>query len=115
MTELNAAFIDCEAGRYHVPPWVVAWVLDPTDRWKPKPRHGTQVGRAAFLDLVTRHNWGGIVAADHVEINYEPCRCGRLSPGIASDIKRVQNPEDDYHFVPAERGAVDAMVETLRG
>lgn len=114
MTELNAAFIDCEAGRYHVPPWVVAWVLDPADRWKPKPRHGTQVGRAAFLDLVTRNNWGGIVAADHVEISYEPCRCGRLSPSIASDIKRVQNPEDDYHFVPADRDAVDAMVEILR-
>jgi hypothetical protein len=115
MTELNAGFIGCEAGRYHVPPWVVPWALDPTDSWKPKPRQGTQEGRAAFLDLATRNNWGGIVAADHIQISYDPCPCGRSSPSIAGDIKRVQDPDHDYYFVPAAREAVDAMLEVMRG
>lgn len=114
MTELNAGFIGCESGRYHVPPWVVPWVLDPTDGWKPKARRGVQHGRAAFLDLATCNNWGGIVAADHIEIDYGACRCGRSSPHIASDIKRVQDRDEDFFFTPAPRSAIDAMLDALQ-
>lgn len=110
MTELNAGFIGCEAGRYHVPPWIVAWVLDPTSGWSPKPRTGQQEGRGAFMDLATMNNWGGLVTSDHINLSYEPCSCGRTSPSIAANVIRVEDGELDFSFLPAGE-AVQALLQ----
>lgn len=113
MTEMLTGFMLCPAGRFHVPPWVVVWALDPANGWKPLLRRGEQEGRAAYLDLSSAHGWGGLAAADHIRVNYERCACGRTTPGIARDIKRVADGEGAYGFTPAPSFAIDAALEVL--
>jgi hypothetical protein len=115
MSEMNSGFVSCEGGRYHMPPWVVVWALDLANGWAPSPREGRQEGRGAFLDLASSTCWGGLVTADHIQVSYEPCECGRRSPSIARDIKRVQDDHRDVSFTPADVGAMRAAVETLLG
>ena len=113
-TETNSALLDCPAGRYHVPPWVIVWALDPTNNWQPHPRQGVQEGRAAFLDLALESSWGGVVTADHIEIDYRPCACGKTSPSINPHIRRVMDRDDDYSWTPAPTAAMEAVIAMLR-
>lgn len=112
-TETNTAYFNCSSGRYHIPPWVIAWVLDPARDWQPHPREGVQQGRAAFLDLALESGWGGVVTADHVEIDYRPCTCGRTSPSIGPHIRRVMDQDGDYSWTPATTDAMNAAIEVL--
>lgn len=113
MTELSSVFDLCKAGRYHVPPWIIAYILDPLTG-NPKAREGVQEGRGAFFDLVAQTYWGGVISADHLEISWNPCRCGRTSPHIKDDIKRVSDPEHREHYIgPAPASAVDAALAAL--
>lgn len=114
MTEMLTGFLLCSARRFHVPPWVVVWALDPADRWRPRPRRGAQEGRGAYLDLSSRHGWGGLASSDHIHVSYEPCRCGRATPSIARDIRRVSDADDDCSYTPAAPGAIAAALETLK-
>lgn len=114
-TEMNSCYVKCPHGRFHVPPWVVTWVLDPTDRWQPRPREGVQEGRGAFLDLGFASAWGGLVTADHIEIDYRPCACGRVSPSIGPVIRRVLDKDDDYSWIPASPEAMQAGLAQLSG
>ena len=114
-TEMNTGYIKCPHGRFHVAPWVVAWVLDPTDGWRPKPREGVQEGRGAFLDLGFASAWGGLVTADHIEIDYRPCDCGRKSPSIGPVIRRVADRDNDFSWVPGSPEAMEAAIGTLLG
>lgn len=112
-TEMNTGYLKCKAGRFHISPWVVAWVLDPADNWQPKPREGVQEGRGAFLDLAFESAWGGLVTADHIEIDYRPCACGKASPSIGPNIRRVADRDGDYSWTPASPPAMAAALETL--
>jgi hypothetical protein len=80
----------CERGRFHVPPWVVPFVLDP-DTGAPFPRSGVQSGRAAFLDLMAQSYWGGFVSGDAVTISWDNCPCGRKTPHFARSIVRLSD------------------------
>lgn len=112
-SEMNTGYLKCPAGRFHVPPWVVMWVLDPAGGWKPRPREGVQEGRGAFLDLAFASAWGGLVTADHLLVDYRPCACGRVTPSIGATIRRVQDRDDDYGWIPAAPGAIDAALDML--
>ena len=112
-TETNTGYFDCSAGRYHIPPWVIAWALDPANEWQPRPREGVQEGRAAFLDLALESGWGGVVTADHIEIDYRPCSCGKASPSIAPNIRRVMDRDGDYSWTPATTEAMNAAIGML--
>lgn len=114
-TEMNTGYLKCLAGRFHIPPWVVAWALDPTAGWQPRPREGKQEGRGAFLDLAFESAWGGLVTADHIEIDYQPCTCGRASPSIGPLIRRVMDRDGDFGWIPAAPGAIYAALEVLNG
>lgn len=112
-TEMNTGYMKCRHGRFHVPPWVAIYVLDPAGGWQPKPREGKQEGRGAFLDLAFASAWGGLVTADHIEIDYTPCGCGRKSPSILSNIRRVADSDEDFSWIPASGEAVNAALEEL--
>lgn len=112
-TEMNTGYLKCPIGRFHVSPWVVAWVLDPTNNWQPKPREGVQEGRGAFLDLAFESAWGGLVTADHIEIDYRPCSCGRVTPSIGANIRRVMDRDGDFSWAPANPVAINAALEVL--
>lgn len=87
MSEQNFVANACEAGHYHVPPWVAVLLLDP-DSGKPMPREDTQTGRASFFDLTQDGAWGGIVSGDRITVHYTPCECGRSTLHIAKEVKR---------------------------
>lgn len=88
MTETTALHPMCDAGRYHLEPWTLAYVLDPaTD--EPAPRTGTHTGRGAFVDLLARTHWGGFRSQDRVTVSYDPCSCGRTTPQVHDGIRRL--------------------------
>ncbi len=89
MTELSSGLYACENGRYHVPPWIIPYVLE-EETGEVKPREGIQRGRAAFMDLAAQSYWGGVISADAVTMGWSNCACGRTTPHIGEDIKRIE-------------------------
>lgn len=116
MTELNMVCYRCDNGRYHIPPWVIPYILDP-DSGAPYPRTGVQKGRAAFFDLVPQSYWGGFVSGDEVEIDWSTCACGRTTPHLHSHIERYSEKRggDDKINCSAAEDAHQAALDVLTG
>lgn len=113
MTELTASFSMCRAGHFHIPPWIVPYVLDPVNGAL-KPRVGRQQGRSAFFDLLPQSYWGGVITADAVEISWNACACGRTTAHMGPAIQRLPAMADgDYDIGPAPAAAVDLAREAL--
>jgi hypothetical protein len=111
MTELTTGFSGCRHGRFHVPPWIVPFVLD-TTTGAPLPRTGVQKGRAAFLAVQTY--WGGVVSADRVTLDWSNCQCGRTTPHIHPDVSRIPvEAEDDHAIGSASPDAIHAALMAL--
>jgi hypothetical protein len=88
MTEITAPMPACSRGHYHIPLYIVPFVLDPATG-DPLPREGSRTGRFAAFDLLAQNLWGGIVSGDQVTIEWDrPCGCGRLGPHLHPDIQR---------------------------
>lgn len=87
MSEITSLMGMCEAGHYHVPPWLIAFILDPLTG-EPSPRQGTHTGRFGVIDLALRQRWGGVLSGDEVTMTFGGCDCGRASPHIADTVRR---------------------------
>jgi len=110
MQELNSGMPKCQAGgRYHVPPWIVPFILDREGdtliALEPKGEHE---GRAAFFDLSLDGRWGGVITGDRITIDYGPCACGNRGPSISDNIARYADLEGDDKIGGA--GTIDAYV-----
>ena len=94
MSESIASSRACTQRRYHVPPHVVPFVLDPVTG-EPAPRKGTRTGRFGIFDLNARTYWGGFLTGDKVTLSWsdEPCACGRLGPYVHAPIRRFSEAE----------------------
>jgi hypothetical protein len=114
MTEVTMIASKCGEGHYHIPPWVVPYVLDPEMGGK-LPREGVQTGRAAFFDLVPQTYWGGIATGDEVTVDWNPCACGRTSVHIHPGIRRFseRTGADDKITCAAADDAHAAAIEFL--
>jgi hypothetical protein len=118
MSEITALNKMCEHGRYHIEPWIVPFVLDPTDG-RPLPREGIQTGRAAVFDLMAQTYWGGFITGDEVSASYEQCACGRTTTHLARTIERYsekQGSDDKITCVAAEdahRAALEFLTQQL--
>jgi hypothetical protein len=89
MTELSLMSLECENGRYHVPPWIIPFVLDP-ETSKLLPRVGAQRGRGAWFDLAPSDHWGGFITGDEVEVEFDAqCGCGATTFHLAPEIARL--------------------------
>jgi hypothetical protein len=86
MIELNTALLRCHAGRFHVPPLVAPYVLDPALR--PITRRPAR-GRFAFLDPLARTYPGFLASGDDVTLHDDPCPCGLTGPSL-TDITRTE-------------------------
>ena len=113
MQELNSGMPKCrEGGRYHVPPWIVPFILDKDgDALVPHDGTGEVEGRAAFFDLSLDGRWGGVITGDKIALDYGPCQCGNKGPSIRDDIARYADLEGDDKIGCA--GTVDAYVRGL--
>jgi hypothetical protein len=94
MTEQNYFYTTCEYDRFHAPPWVIVYLLDP-ESGQPLPRRGVQTGRAGFFDLSHDGFWGGIVTGDRISVDYSPCPCGRSTVHIGKTIQRFSDLTGD--------------------
>lgn len=112
MQELNSGMPKCQKGdRYHVPPWIVPFVLDEAgDTLLPHDK-GEIEGRAAFFDLSLDGRWGGIITGDKISLSFDPCGCGSKGASIRNDIVRYADLKGDDKIGCA--GTVDAYVRGL--
>ena len=111
MQELGSTMPRCQKGRrYHVPPWIVAMVLNKNgDALLSAAGSGGEVeGRAAFFDLSLDGRWGGVITGDKISLDFSRCACGNGSPSIRDDIARYADLEGDDKIGCA--GTVDAYV-----
>jgi hypothetical protein len=112
MQELNSGMPKCQRGdRYHVPPWVVPFVLDEGGDTLLPHESGEIEGRAAFFDLSLDGRWGGIITGDKISLDIAPCACGAPSPSIRNNIVRYADLQGDDKIGCA--GTVDAYVRGL--
>ena len=114
MQELNSGMPKCrEGGRYHVPPWIVPFILDKSgDALLPHDPAGGEVeGRAAFFDLSLDGRWGGVISGDKVSLDYSPCQCGNRGPSFRDNIARFADLEGDDKIGCA--GTIDAYVRGM--
>ncbi|OBH10424.1 hypothetical protein [Mycobacterium sp. E1747] len=111
MSELLSIYPRCTAGRYHLPPWVIAMVLDDEGENLIAPQAGRAEGRLAFFDLSLEGHWGALVSGDRGVVNLAGCPCGRPSPAVEEGVTRYADlPGGDDKVSCA--GTIDAY---LRG
>lgn len=112
MTEMASLIVGCEHGHYHLPPWVVLFVLD-AESGVPLPRSGAQTGRASFFDISNDGTWGGIVSGDQVTAQWdEPCPCGRRTAYLENKIQRfseVQGGDDKITCAATPAAQAEAL------
>ncbi|HSA53839.1 MAG TPA: hypothetical protein VLH10_27475 [Yinghuangia sp.] len=112
MQELNSGMPKCQKGdRYHVPPWIVPFILDEAGDTLLPHESGEIEGRAAFFDLSLDGRWGGIITGDKISLDFDPCACGAKGPSIRNNIVRYADIKGDDKIGCA--GTVDAYVRGL--
>ncbi len=112
MQELNSGMPKCrDGGRYHVPPWMVPFVLNQDGDALLRETKGEVEGRAAFFDLSLDGRWGGVITGDKISLDFGPCVCGNAGPSIRDNITRYADIQGDDKIGCA--GTVDAYVRGL--
>jgi hypothetical protein len=105
---------DCPQGNYHLPPWMIAFQLDPVTG-RQLPRGGTHVGRLGLFDLNAQTYWGGFLSGDEVRLNrgdQTPCPCGRTGAYLYPDIRRYSEQEGGDDKISCA-GVADAHEKAL--
>lgn len=88
MSEMVSIMPMGDPGWYHIPPYLIPFLLDPATGAL-LPRQGVVTGRLAFFDLLAQTNWGGVVSGDKVTIDWDtPSPSGRKGPRVRADITR---------------------------
>lgn len=112
MQELNSGMPKCQrGGRYHVPPWVVPFILDEEGNTLLPHSGGEIEGRAAFFDLALDGRWGGVITGDKISLDLGPCACGNAGATVRDNIVRYADIKGDDKIGCA--GTVDAYVRGL--
>jgi hypothetical protein len=112
MQELNSGMPRCQGGgRYHVPPWIVPFVLNEDGDALVPHDDGEVEGRAGFFDLALDGRWGGVITGDKISLDVGACACGNAGPTVRDDIVRFADLEGDDKIGCA--GTVDAYVRGL--
>ena len=87
-TEITGPMPACSEGYYHIPAYIVPFLLDPVTG-APLERAGTQTGRFAAFDALAQNLWGGLVTGDKVTIEWDRiCPCGRRGAHIPDNVER---------------------------
>ncbi len=112
MQELNSGMPKCQAGnRYHLPPWIIPFILNEEGDELLLMGDGEVEGRAAFFDLSLDGRWGGVISGDKIAVDFGPCACGNKGPSVRDDITRYADIKGDDKIGCA--GTVDAYVRGL--
>lgn len=118
MSELMANAPRCAENRFHFPPVIVPYVLDPATG-QTLPRSGSQTGRLALMDLLPDSYWGGLVSGDEVTMGGfdDTCACGRTGPYLEANIRRFSEAQggDDKINCAGAPEAHDRAIDFLVG
>jgi hypothetical protein len=116
MTEVTMITSKCSEGHYHVPPWVITYVLDPETGRLLEPE-GAQTGRAGFFDLVPQSHWGGFATGDEITADWSACACGLTTVHLHPAIQRLSEKRggDDKITCAAADDAHAAAIDFLVG
>ncbi len=118
MSELMCSAPRCSHDRFHFPPVIVPYVLDPATG-QPLPRSGRQTGRLALMDLLPETYWGGLVTGDEVTMGGfdDICGCGHAGPYLEANIRRFSDAEggDDKINCAGAPEAHDKAMDFLVG
>lgn len=103
MTEMTSNFPYCPHKHFHVPPFIVPFLLEP-ESGAVLPRQDKQTGRLAFLDLLAQTFWGGFISGDKVTIEWDStCPCGRKGAFFHDSVERYSaKVTDDDRITCAE-------------
>jgi hypothetical protein len=116
MSEVVIGTRMCPAGKYHLPVFVVPFVLDQATG-TPFPRKGTVTGRMGVFDVNARTYWGGFLTGDKVTFSWgdTPCSCGRIGPYVHDPIRRFTEAEggDDKITCAGAPDATDKAIEFI--
>ena len=115
MSELCSMANMCSHGHYHVPPYLIPYLLDENTGQR-LPRRGRQTGRAAFMDLMPDSYWGGFVTGDEITVDWDGnCPCGRKGEYIMPEIRRFtdKNGSDDKISCAGAPDAQEKAMEYL--
>jgi hypothetical protein len=112
MSELCAINNMCSHGNYHVPPYLILYLLD-EQTGEPLPRRGEQTGRAAFFDMIPDSYWGGFVTGDEISVDWDSgCGCGRKGEYILPAIRRFSDKTGEDDKISCA-GAPDAQEKAM--
>ncbi|MDE0005261.1 MAG: hypothetical protein OXQ29_21435 [Rhodospirillaceae bacterium] len=112
MSELCVSAPMCPRGNYHVPPYMILYLLD-EQTGEPLPRTGLATGRAAMFDPVPDTYWGGFVTGDEITVNWDGgCACGRNGEYILPDIRRFSDRTGQEDKISCA-GAQDAQERAM--
>jgi hypothetical protein len=117
MSEMVGVMPMGDPGWYHVPPYLIPFLLDP-ESGALLPRAGVVTGRFAFHDLLAQTNWGGIITGDKVTIDWDGASpSGRKAPRIRADIERYAAAVtgEDKVTCAATVDNTDAALQSLLG
>jgi hypothetical protein len=117
MSELSTLQYMCDAGRYHLHPSVIPYILDP-ETSRLLPRAGEQTGRFGFFDLLTESHWGGLLTGDEVTLDFDgQCDCGATTQHLAASVTRLSDKRggDDKITCTASPQAYDEAMQFLSG
>jgi hypothetical protein len=116
MSEVVVGTRACSQSHYHLPAYVIPFILDP-NTGEPSPRRGTHTGRLGVFDLNARSYWGGFLTGDRVTLTWgdQPCACGRQGPYMHQGIRRFSAEEggDDKITCAGAPDAHDKAIEFI--
>lgn len=94
MTESMCMATLCSAGKFHLPPMTIPFLLDPKTG-KLLPRKDGTTGRYAFMDLLPDNYWAAMITGDKVTMGGwdKTCECGRTGCYVEQDISRYSAAE----------------------
>lgn len=117
MSEIMANCPKCSEGNYHLPPYLIPYVLDADA--KPLPREGSQTGRFALFDLLAETYWGGFISGDRITLHWgDDCGCGWKSPRISGEIVRfaeLEGGDDDKITCAGTQKVFDNFLDYVGG
>jgi len=117
MSEMVGTFRPCSQGRFHLPPWVIPFILN-HETGQQAPRSGVCTGRFSAFDLNAQNYWGGFISGDEVTLSWgdtSPCECGRIGPYVEPEIRRYTQSEggDDKITCAGAPQAYDRALDNL--
>jgi hypothetical protein len=114
-TELTGPMPGCPEGYFHIPAYIIPFLLDPITGVI-LPREGRQTGRFAGFDLLAQNLWGGVITGDKITIEWDrDCPCGRKGAHIKDDVQRYSESVtgDDKVTCSATVDNTDAALKSL--